>query len=65
MLLQIALSALIWASVIGVLGYLLGHTAKLVFHDIKSYELIIMGDIIATGVSIWLLRMLTGQRRKP
>lgn len=59
-----AASALVWASTIGALGYLLGHTAELVLQDIKRYELIIVGAIIAAGVSLWLLRLLVARRRR-
>jgi membrane protein DedA with SNARE-associated domain len=58
-------SALAWALAISALGYVLGHTAELVLHDIKRYELMLMGAIIATGILIWTLRFLAEHSRRP
>lgn len=57
-------SALIWALAISALGYMLGHTAELVLHDIKRYELMLMGAIVATGILIWTLRFLAEHSRR-
>ena len=47
-------SALIWSSLVAILGYLFGATMEIFIADIKKYELIIMASLIVLWVSIWI-----------
>jgi membrane protein DedA with SNARE-associated domain len=49
--------ALIWATVVGVGGYLFGHALKIIIGDIKRYELETLGAIAGTGLMIWFLHL--------
>ena len=51
-----------WALAITSLGYMFGHAAELLLHDIKRYEFIIMGAIILAGLVIWMLHSIAGKR---
>jgi membrane protein DedA with SNARE-associated domain len=48
-----ALGAFAWAIVIGVLGYLFGHTVEVIIGDIKRYELWIFIGLAALGGITW------------
>jgi membrane protein DedA with SNARE-associated domain len=58
------LGGLTWPVVITGLGYMFGHAAELLLHDIKRYEFIIMGVIILAGLVIWMLHFIAGKRGK-
>jgi len=47
--------ASIWASVIGVLGYLFGNTFEIILDDIKRYEIWIFLGIALMGFGIWIV----------
>ena len=49
------IGALVWAIVIGVSGYLFGHTLELIVDDIKQYELWVFTAIAGLGVLIWFI----------
>ena len=53
---------LTWALAITSLGYVFGHAAELLLHDIKQYEFIFMGAIILAGLVIWMLHSIAGKR---
>jgi membrane protein DedA with SNARE-associated domain len=55
------LGGLTWAVVITGLGYVFGHAAELLLHDIKQYELIIIEAIMLTGLFIWTVYFITGK----
>ena len=59
-----SLGGLTWALAITSLGYVFGHAAELLLHDIKRYEFIIMGAIILAGLVIWMLYFIAGKRGK-
>lgn len=48
-----ALSASIWALVVGIGGYLFGQFLELLLGDLKKYEEAILGGIALAGVLIW------------
>lgn len=48
------LGALVWAIVVGVLGYLFGHTLEILMGDIKKYELLVFAVLLVAGVLVWL-----------
>jgi membrane protein DedA with SNARE-associated domain len=52
------LGASIWAIVIGVLGYLFGHTLEILMGNVKKYELLIFAVIAGAGVFTWLIYIL-------
>jgi membrane protein DedA with SNARE-associated domain len=58
------MGGLTWALVIASLGYVFGHAAELLLHDIKLYEFTIMGAIILVGLVIWMLYFLARKRGK-
>jgi len=50
-----AISATVWSSLVGVLGYALGHGMELFLGDIRHYEEILFSVILIVGVSMWLM----------
>lgn len=47
--------ALVWATVIGMVGFSFGQVARSVLGRIKQHELTIIVSICATGATIWLV----------
>jgi membrane protein DedA with SNARE-associated domain len=58
------LGGLTWALAITSLGYMFGHAAELLLHDIKKYEFIMVGVIILVGLVIWILHSTAVRRGK-
>ena len=58
------LGGLTWALAITSLGYMFGHAAELLLHDIKKYEFIIMGAIMLAGLVIWMVHIIVARRGK-
>lgn len=56
------LGASIWASVIGVLGYLFGNTFEIILGDIKHYELRLFLGLALLGMGIWLVSLWRDRR---
>lgn len=50
-----ALGGLLWAVVIGSVGYLFGNAVELVLGDIKKYELGLLAVIAVIGILIWVI----------
>lgn len=48
------IGALVWATVIGVLGYLFGQTLEVLVGDIKKYELAVFAILVIIGSVVWL-----------
>jgi membrane protein DedA with SNARE-associated domain len=46
--------AVAWALGVGILGYLLGETLQLVLGEVKRFEAIVLGALVAVGLVIWL-----------
>ncbi len=55
------LGAFTWAIVIGLMGYIFGHTFELLMSDIKRYELWIFIGLALSGIAIWILHRLSNQ----
>lgn len=53
------IGALVWAIVVGSLGYVFGSAIEAVIGDIKRYELLFFGVIAGIGLGIWVQRRLT------
>lgn len=47
-----------WAVVVGVAGYLFGQVLEVLIGDLKHYELILFGILVAVGVLAWVGRYL-------
>jgi len=52
------LGALAWTIVIGIMGYLFGHTLEVIIGDVKRYELWLFIGLAAFGVMIRAARLL-------
>lgn len=57
-------SALVWASVIGSVGYLFGKAAETMLGDIRRYELEAIAGIAAVGVAVWGIHFLRKRKAK-
>ncbi|MBN2160473.1 MAG: DedA family protein [Spirochaetes bacterium] len=55
-------SAAIWALTLGVLGYFFGQVMEAVLHDIKKYELIIMGGFFLVAGLFVIIRRIRQRR---
>lgn len=53
-----AFGAVLWACVVGGIGWLSGHAAESVLGDIKHLEVWLFLGVVAVASSIWLLRRL-------
>ena len=58
-----ALGALLWACVIGGIGWIFGHTAELMLGRMRSHEPWILLGLGAAGALLWLLRRRRQRRR--
>lgn len=55
--------AFIWAVIIGVMGYLFGHSMEILLGEIKKYELLFFGIIAVVGIAVWSIYLLSRERR--
>ena len=53
------LGALTWTIVIGVMGYMFGHTLEVIIGDVKRYELWLFVGLAALGVIIRTVYLLS------
>jgi len=49
------IGGLVWAVVIGTLGYLFGHTLELILDDLKKYEMFAFAGLAGVGMLAWLV----------
>ena len=56
------LSCMIWATLVGGLGYIFGASLEALIGQVKHYEKVIVLFIITIGLSIWLLRRAWSKR---
>jgi membrane protein DedA with SNARE-associated domain len=56
------LGAILWATVIGFLGYLFGQALVSLIGDVKQYELIVYIVLISAGALIWGIRYIASKR---
>jgi len=54
--------AVLWAGLIGGAGYLFGQALELVLGDIKRYELLALGALVAAGIMAWVVRRRRARR---
>lgn len=57
-------SAAAWAVIVGVLGYLFGHTMEILIDQIKRYELAFMAGFLALAIIVYSIRRYRN-RKKP
>jgi membrane protein DedA with SNARE-associated domain len=50
--------AVLWAGAIGGAGYLFGQAVEMMLGDVKRYELLALGVLLAAGIAVWVLRRL-------
>jgi len=50
------ISAAVWAAIVGVLGYLFGHTMEILLNEIKRYEIAVMAGLLVLAVVIYIVR---------
>lgn len=58
-----AIGAAIWAIVVGVAGYLLGHGAELILADVKRFEIWIVAGAFLLTACIWATFQIRGRLR--
>ncbi|MCX5851503.1 MAG: DedA family protein [Deltaproteobacteria bacterium] len=58
------IGALLWAVVIGFLGYFIGNALELIFQEVRRYEIIVIITIICIGVIIWSYHFIRGSLKK-
>lgn len=51
-----AASAAVWASTVGLLGYLFGHGLELIWGDVRRYEIVVFGLAATMGLAVWIVR---------
>ncbi|MCJ7766337.1 MAG: DedA family protein [Thiovulaceae bacterium] len=56
--------ALLWAVIIGVLGYYFGQTLELLIGDIKKYELWVVAALLLVAVLVWIVYRRREKRRE-
>ncbi len=49
------IGAVLWAVVIGALGFIFGHALEAVLGDIRRYEAWLLGGLLLAGIMLWLL----------
>jgi membrane protein DedA with SNARE-associated domain len=55
--------AIIWAIAFGFAGFLSGEAIELFLDDIKRYELIALGTLVALAIAVWLITLIRHRRR--
>ena len=49
------IGALIWAVIVGILGYFLGNTLEIIIGNIKKYEMLVFTLIAGAGIFLWTI----------
>ena len=58
------ISAALWATAFGTLGYIFGEGLELILGDIRHYEMEILGYLLLTGIVIGLIRLIINRRQR-
>jgi membrane protein DedA with SNARE-associated domain len=53
-----AVGAFMWALVVGLLGYSMGHVLEAYLESVRRYELLILGAIAASGSLVWIIHLI-------
>jgi membrane protein DedA with SNARE-associated domain len=56
------IGALVWATTVGVMGYVFGRAFEIIIGDIRQYELWLFVGLGALGAGIWLCRLFSKDR---
>ena len=48
-----SISAVIWAVIMGSIGYILGHSAELFMNDFKKHGLLLLMGLLSAGLLLW------------
>lgn len=59
------LGALVWASIIGTLGFLFGHGLELILGDVKRLEITVLVGIAVAGMIGWAWHFFRSRAEKP
>jgi membrane protein DedA with SNARE-associated domain len=57
------IGAIVWAIAFGYAGFLSGEAIELFLDDIKRYEMITLGTLVALAIVIWLVTLIRHRRR--
>jgi len=60
-----ATGAVLWAIVVGYLGYLFGSAAEALIQDFRQYEIEAMGIIVLIGTLLWLIHLFRNRKHRP
>jgi len=58
-----AIGAMVWAIVIGTVGFLFGHALDAMIGNIKRYELLVFAALGAVAVVLWIAHGLSGRSK--
>jgi len=56
------IGALLWAIIIGILGYAFGHGLELLLGNIRHYEIEIMAVILFVGILLWITHIVRSKK---
>jgi membrane protein DedA with SNARE-associated domain len=59
------ISALIWAIVVGMGGYIFGNILEIIVGDIKRYERFIIAAIVVIGIALWAVHRYHYKKKVP
>lgn len=57
------IGAVVWAIIFSYAGFLSGQAVELFLDDVKRYELLALGVLVALAITIWLLKLIRDRRR--
>lgn len=57
------IGAFIWATIIGIMGYLFGHALEFIIGDIKRYEGWIFSGLVVLGGVIWSIHIFSERKK--
>lgn len=57
------ISAVAWANLFGILGYIFGKGLELLLGDIKDYELGVLAGILIMGIVLWVIKVVRRRRQ--
>jgi membrane protein DedA with SNARE-associated domain len=60
-----ATSSVVWAILVGGVGFLFGNVLQGIMGNIKRYELIVLAAIAAIGVVVWTVYLCRRKKKKP
>lgn len=58
------IGAILWATIVGSLGYAFGHGLELMLGDLRHYEMGILVIVLLAGLLLWLIRLVRGKRQQ-